>query len=262
MKRFLQFALVFLSAFALSMPVKAETITIVGTGDGVNVLKSIGEAFSKANPGISVDVPKSIGSGGAIKEVGNGEYKLGRVARDIKDKEKDLGLTYKVYAKIPVVFIVNESSGVKNLSSQHIADIYSGKITNWQDVGGSPGKIRVVRREDGDSSLEVLRESFPGFKDLTITEKSKTVLKTLEMIDLISKKEGTIGFGPLDVAINSNLSVVNVDGKSPRDDGYPSIGTMGLIYKEENNTGAIKAFIDFATSDSASEVITKAGGIQ
>jgi len=261
MKKTLLFVTALLTSLALCLPAMAETITIVGTGDGTTVLKNIGKAFSAANAGVTVDVPRSIGSGGGIKAVGKGEYKLGRVARGIKDKEKHFGLTYKVYAKIPVVFVVNPSAGVSDLSAQQVADIYSGKITNWQDVGGNSGKIRVVRREDGDSSLKVLRKSFPGFKDLTITKKSKTALKTPKMIELISKKTGTIGFGPMDVAKAHNLTVVNIDGKSPLDPDYPSLGTMGLIFKKENNSGAIKQFIDFATSPAAHDAITSAGGI-
>lgn len=246
--------------FILCMPAMAETLTIVGTGDGVNVLKNIGMAFTAQNPGVTVEVPKSIGSGGGVKAVGKGEYPLGRVARGIKDKEKHFGLSYKPYAKIPVVFFVNKSVSATDVSAQQIVDIYTGKITKWDEVGGGSGKIRVVRREDGDSSLKVLKKSFPGFKDLNITKKSKTALKTPEMVSLITQKAGTIGFGPLDVAMASGLNILNVDGREPSSSLYPAVGIMGLIYKEENYTGTVKKFIDFATSGAASAAIVEAGG--
>jgi phosphate transport system substrate-binding protein len=88
----------------------AEEITIVGTGSGTAILKAIGEAFSQENPGITITVPKSIGSGGGIKAIGRDEYLLGRVARGIKEKEKPYGLTYVSYAKMPIVFFVNKVS--------------------------------------------------------------------------------------------------------------------------------------------------------
>lgn len=261
MKKIGLFITAALTSLALTLPAMAETLTIVGTGDGITVLKSIGAAFTKNHPDVTVDVPKSIGSGGAIKAVGSDENTLGRVARGLKDKEKPLGLTYIPYAKIPVVFVVNPSSGVDALTAAQVNDIYSGTITDWQEVGGKAGKIRVVRREDGDSSLEVLQNSFPGFKDITITDKAKTALKTPEMIELVAKKEGTIGFGPYDVAKANNLHAISIDGMAPTDAGYPAVGTMALIFKEANNTGATKEFIDFATSGAASEAVTAAGGM-
>ncbi len=259
MKKMVWFLVALCALLSLSTSALAETVTIVGTGDGVSILKGIGAAFTAANPDVTIDIPESIGSGGGIKAVGADEFKVARVAREIKDKEKPLGLTYLPYAKVPVVFFVHPGVGVTNLTAQQVVDIYSGKVTDWQAVGGKGGNIRVVRREDGDSSLEVLQKTFPGFKAITITEKSKTALKTPEMIELVTKKEGTIGFGPLDVATANKLAVVNIDGVTPVQAGYPSVGVMAFVYKEANNTGGIKKFLEFATSASSHEIIKQAG---
>ena len=239
----------------------AKEITIVGTGDGVNILKAIGEAFSRMNPDVTVEVPKSIGSGGGIKAVGTGQKQIGRVARPIKDKEKPYGLSYVEYARYPVVFFVNKGVGISALSADQICDIYSGKITNWRDLGGRDAKIRVVRREDGDSSLKVLRKSFPGFKDITLTTKSKTAFSTPEAFFIVEEKANTIGFGPYDVAKGANVQVVSIDGKHPTAAGYPSFGHLAFVYKESNANGNIKKFIEFATSPAAHEAIIKVGGV-
>ena len=77
-------------------------LVIVGTGSGSSIVRAIGTAFTEQNPEIAIIVPKSIGSGGGIKAVGNDEYILGRVARDIEDKEKRYGLTRMPIAKIPM----------------------------------------------------------------------------------------------------------------------------------------------------------------
>jgi len=239
---------------------RAETIEIVGTGDGVIVLKAVGKAFSEANPGVAIEVPKSIGSGGGVKAVGNDKNVLGRVARPIKDKEKGFGLSYVPFTKIPTVFFVNKSVDVDGLTAAQICDIYSGKITNWKDVGGKDARIKVVRREDGDSSLGVLKKTFPGFGDITITEKSKTAESTPDNVETVESKEGTIGFGPYDVVRAADAKVLKIDGKGPFEDGYPSHGTIGLIFKEANKTGNVEKFIKFATSPDAREAISGAGG--
>lgn len=261
MKKALIVVLILVLGPAFSNSVMAEEITIVGTGDGVAILKAIGEAFSQKNPGVTIIVPKSIGSGGGIKSVGKDLYKIGRVARRIKDKEKHLDLKYVPYAKVPTVFFANKSVGVKNLSTNQVCDIYSGKITNWKDVGGKDAKIRVHRREDGDSSLRSLLKSFPGFKDITITSKSKTAYKTADMISVIEDKKGTIGFGPYDVVKRANVDVFTIDEKKPTEANYPSAGTLGLIFKAKNYTGNIKNFVEFATSAAALDAIKGAGGM-
>ena len=238
-----------------------EEIIIVGTGDGMSLLASVGASFSKTNPTVVIRVPASIGSGGGVKAVGKGQYKVGRVARKIKNKEKHFGLMYLPYARIPVVFFVNKSVGVHNLSAQQIAGIYSGTITNWKEVGGKDAKIRVVRREDGDSSLKVLRKTFPGFKDVVITPKSREALTTTENFAVVTKKAGTIGFGPYSNAMQANVNILTIDGTSATDPGYPSSGTMALIFKEESKKGNISKFIAFVTSSAAHDAIRSAHAI-
>jgi phosphate transport system substrate-binding protein len=240
----------------------AEELTIVGTGAGASVLEKVGKAFTAKNPDITIVVPPSIGSGGGVKAVGNDENVLGRVSRKIKDKEKNLELTYAAYAKLPIVFYVNSTVGVKNLTSGQIADIYSGKITNWQEVGGSDGKIRVIRREDGDSSLKVLLNTVPGFKDIELTKKSKTTYSDPETLDTCEKTPGSIAFGAYsDVKDNKNITALSLDGVKASSANYAHVGELGLIYKEKNNTGNVRTFIEFITSGAANDVLADAGAI-
>ncbi|MDM8517508.1 substrate-binding domain-containing protein [Desulfobacterales bacterium HSG16] len=245
----------------LAIPVTAEDITIVGTGSGVPVLKAIGRAFTLANPEISVNIPPSIGSGGGIKTVGKDEYIIGRVARPIKDGEKHYGLSYVPIAKMPVVFFVNRNVGLKNISSSTVCDIYSGKIRNWKDAGGKSARVRVVRRENGDSSLSVLLKSFKGFKEITITKRSKITFNDQKTLELIEKKANTIAFGTYGNAINYKVDILNIDGINPVDNEYKIFGALALIFKEKNNTGSLKKFVEFVTSDAAVHAIKKAGGI-
>lgn len=238
----------------------AEDITIVGTGDGVNILQAIGEAFNRGNPGTTIAVPRGIGSGVGIRAVGEDQEKMGRVARGIKDSEKQLGLTYVPFAKVATVFFVNKSVAVTNLTAKQLCDIYSGKITNWQDVGGKNAGIRVVRREDGDRSLVVLQESFPGFKGITLKFRSKTAFTTPDCISTVENIKDAIGWAPQDVLQNANVNVLAVEGKKPGEPGYPSGVTLALIFKEKNKTGNIKKFVEFATSSIAQDAIRSAGG--
>jgi phosphate transport system substrate-binding protein len=149
---------------------------------------------------------------------------------------------------------------VANLTEQQVLDIFSGKISNWQEVGGSDAPIVVVRREDKDSSLGNLRATFPGFKDLVFAENSTLVEKTFIMVAQIANRPASIGFGPLDVAIANGLRVLSINGKKPTDGDYPYFGTIGLVYKPANLDKLNREFIDFASSEAVHDIIVQAGG--
>ena len=239
----------------------AEEITIVGTGSGTIILQALADAFMQEHPDVTITIPESIGSGGGIKAVGRDEYLLGRVARGIKEKEQPYGLTYLEYAKMPIVFYVNKSVTLQDLSTQQILDIYSGSVTNWNEVGGQDARMRVVTREEGDSSLSVLLELFPGFKEIAITSKAKTTFSDPETEETILSTASTIAYGSYPNVKAIDVNILSIDGKAPDAENYPYVGPLGLIYKEANYSGTIKEFIDFASSEAGRETIAQAGGI-
>lgn len=186
---------------------------------------------------------------------------LGRVARPLSEPEKAQGIVLTPLVKIPSVFFVHPSAGVTSLTSAQIAAIYAGTITNWREVDGADVKIKVVRREDGDSTLAVLKGSMPGWKDLSLTPKSKIALTTQEAIETARSVEGAIGFGPYSPSLDKDLSVLKVDGRGPTDPAYPSAVVVGLIHKPATLTADAKAFMDYAVSDGAGKVVSRMGGV-
>ncbi|MCP4401379.1 MAG: phosphate ABC transporter substrate-binding protein [bacterium] len=239
----------------------AEELTIVGTGNGMEILKAIGEAFNQLNPETTIQVPPSIDSGGGIKAVGRDEYLLGRVAREIKDKEKPYGLTYVPFVKIPTVFVVNTTVNVRDLSPQQVLDIYSGKITNWKEVGGDDKKIKVITREEGSSALKVLRNTFPGFRDITVTSRSKTTVSQIETIEAVEKIADAIAYGSYDNTKKANVHILTIDSISASEADYPYVGMLAFVYKEAKYADTVKEFVEFALSEFALKAIKKAGGI-
>ncbi len=83
----------------------AGELRIVGTGDGMEQLRALGSAYTADNPETVVIVPPSIGSGGGIAAVGAEKELLGRIARPLTDKEKDLGLTEVPIFKLPTAIM-------------------------------------------------------------------------------------------------------------------------------------------------------------
>jgi phosphate transport system substrate-binding protein len=261
-----QISLTFLGA-ALAIAISAApalsqaTLEVVGTGDGIDVLRSLGKAFSDENKAVFIDIPPSIGSGGGIAAVGSGKNVLGRVARKLTDTETASGLVYKPVALLPSAIFVNPNVGLKSITTGQLASIFTGQIQNWKEVGGADMRIRVVRREDSDSTLSVLRTSMPGWKDLTITEKSKMAMTTQEAVASVREVPGAVGWGPFSKDLETGLTVLKIDGKYPTDEGYPSNVTLALIYSKTTVTPDAKTFVEFCETKKAREIIARLGSV-
>jgi len=249
------------AALCLSANAQAGDLSVVGTGDGIDLLRALGAAYTADHPETNVIVPPSIGSGGGIAAVGSDKEVLARIARPLSDSEKEAGLIATPVLRLPSAFFVHRSAGVSSLSNLQLADIYRGKITNWRDVGGQDMRIKVVRREDQDSTLLVLRQSMPGWKDLTITEKSKLAVTTQECLDTVKEVPGAIGFGPFTKALEMELTVLKIDGHYPTDRSYPSAVTLSFVHKEATVTADAKRFIGYMKAAKAKTVLTSMGGV-
>ena len=247
-------------AVFLSFGAQAEDLAVVGTGDGIEMLQAVATAFNAGAGDVRVSVPPSIGSGGAVAAVGGERQKLGRVARPLTDAEKGQGLVEVPLTRIPSAIFVHRDVGIAGLTSAQTASIFAGTVDNWSAVGGPDLKIRVVRREDTDSTLAVLRSSMPGWRALTLTSRSKTATTTQDAIETVRQTPGAIGFGPFSPALTGDLAVLTIDGNAPRDPAYPSAVTLALIYKASTRDAAASDFLAFATSDRARQLLAERGG--
>ena len=240
----------------------AEKLAVVGTGDGVEVLKAVGAAFTSENPQIAIDVPPSIHSAGGIRAVAQGEAIVGRIARPLKEDERGFGLRVIPIFRQPTVFFAHPSAKVTSLTADHLVGIFNGTVKNWSEVGGPDLRMRVVRREEVDSSLAVLRDTLPGWKDLQFNkERSKIAVTTQEAFDSVEQNQGAIGFGPYSRDLDHRFTILRVNGLRPTDSNYPSAVTISLIYRDATVTKAADKFIDFVFTEKAQVIVRALGGI-
>ncbi len=250
------------AAFAQPGIAVEKELIIVGTGAGMPVIQAVGKAFTRENPDIRVLVPPSIGSGGAIKAVGKGESLLGRVARGIADKEIKYGLTQTPLAKLPIIFYTHASVTLDSITPEQACAIYSGTIRTWEVLNAGTGPIRVIRREAGDSSLNVLIDRVPGFATMTPTQVAKATYTDQETVDTCAHVKNSIAYGALADVINRvSIHVVRINGIAPSDPDYPYFAPLDLVYKQENYQGTLKQFVEFLSSAGARKAIRDTGGL-
>jgi phosphate transport system substrate-binding protein len=239
----------------------ATQYRVVGTGDGVDVLTALGSAYTADNPDSVVVIPPSIGSGGGIAAVGTEKEILGRIARPLSPTEHELGLVETPVFRLSSAIYVHPSVGIAGLTSEQLRDIIAGEITNWSEVGGDDLRVKLVRREEVDNTLLVLRQSMPGWDKLEITERSKMALTTQDSLETVRKVRGAIGFGPFTRLLEPELKVLTIDGRHPSNPHYPSAVTVSYIYKKTTVTPEALAIINYARSSKASALLQAMGAV-
>lgn len=246
---------------ALCTAANAAELVVPGTGDGIEILNAIGALFTAEHPDEPVLIPASTGSGGGIAAVDGERAVLGRIARPLSGGEIARGLEATPIAKLPSAFFVNPSAGVTNLTAEQTAEIYAGRIENWREVGGHDLRIKIVRREETDSTLQVLRSTMTGWKDLAITPKSKLAVTTQDAVATVKTVEGAIGFGPYSKNLEPEATVLAIDGKMPTDPSYPSAVTLSFVYKNQLLSDQAKNFIAFVQTDRVRNLVGGMGGV-
>jgi phosphate transport system substrate-binding protein len=244
----------------MASPAWPDDLTVPGTGDGLDVLRSVAAAYSGDSPQALVRIPSSVHSQGGIDALRNGSAVLARIARPLTPSEKAEGLIETPVFRIPSSFLINAAALVHHLTAQQTARIFNGETANWREVGGPDLRIKVVRREERDSTLKVLRATMAGWHDLALTERSRLARTSQEVAEIVSETPGAIGFGPYSRLLESNLIVPKIDGRDPMDGSYPSSVTLSFVHRADTVTQPAHAFALFLFSPQAQNYIRVFGG--
>ena len=255
------------SSAASSAPSGGDTeLTGSVATDGSTSMKSVigalGESFQNANSGVTFTYNPT-GSGSGIQAVSEGRCDIGLASRGLKDDEKSAGLTETVLAYDGIAVVVSPENPVSDLTLAQIADIYTGKITNWKDVGGNDAEIVLIGREAGSGTRD-------GFESITGTEEAcqyrQELTSTGDVIATVSQNPNAIGYASLS-AVKDTVKALSVGGVAPSEDtvkdgSYLIQRPFVLVTKDGVTLSpAAQAFFDYATSAEAAPIIAQAGAV-
>lgn len=241
----------------------SSKITISGSTSVGPTMEILAEDYQKANKGTTIEV-QQVGSSAGITNTIDGTSQIGMSSRDLKDEEKSELKEYQI-AIDGIAVITNSANKVKDLTLQQVKDIYTGKITNWKEVGGEDAQIVVVSREEGSGTRDGFQE-IVGFesdaltKDAQICDGSGNVKSTVEGN---KNSIGYISFGYLDKTLND----LKINGVKANDDNvvankYPISRPFLVVNKKDSLTDEAKGFIDFIMSDEGQNIVSKEGFIK
>lgn len=235
------------------------SVSTDGSTSMEKVIGALGESFQK-DTGISFTYNPT-GSGSGIKAVSEGRCDIGLSSRKLKDEEKESGLTETILAYDGIAIVVNPDNPVSDLSLEEIADIYTGEITNWSEVGGNDAEIVLIGREAGSGTRD-------GFETITGTEDTcqyrQELTSTGDVITTVSQNPDAIGYASA-ASVKENVKALTVDGVAVTEDtikdgSYVVQRPFVLVTKNGTDLSeATQKFFDYITSKDADDIISEAG---
>lgn len=264
-------------ALSLANPVMAisskNSIQIKGSDTMVNLVQAWAEKFMEKKPEVFVAVTGG-GSGTGIASLINGTCDIASCSRDIKEKERALARArginpYEIKVALDgLAVIVNPQNPVNKLTIDELADIFTGRITDWRQIGGSEGKIVILSREVNSGTHvyfkeHILRKGISDSKE-EFSPMALLLPSSQSIADEISQNKYTIGYygmgyispkqKPVSVAKDKNSEYIYPNIENVVNGKYP-ISRPLFIYTNGEPEGAIKVFIDFILSQEGQDIV-------
>ena len=238
------------------------SVSTDGSTSMQKVINTLGEAFMNENKNITFTYNPT-GSGSGIKAVQEGRCDIGLSSRALKAEEKEAGLKETVLAYDGIAIIVNPENPVSDLTIEQIADIYTGKITNWKDLGGNDAEIVLIGREAGSGTRD-------GFETITGTTDAcqyrQELTSTGDVITTVAQNPDAIGYASL-ASIKDTVKALSVGGVVPTEDtvkdGSYAIQRPFVLVTVEGKalSDSAQKFFDYITSSEAASLVSAAGAV-
>lgn len=233
------------------------TITASGSSALLPLAKDAAAQFKKKYPDVSITLNGG-GSGTGLKQVSDGTVNIGNsdVSAEAKlDKAKAAELVDHKVAVVTVAPIINKEVGqsVKSLSKQQLIDVFTGKVTNWKDVGGPDMKIVLISRPVTSGTRAL-------FEELALNKQKEATNKALEtddsgtLLQSVADNPGAIGYVALSyLGKKDSVVALAIDGVTPNLENtyngtYPVWGYEHMYTKGQPNA-VQKAYLDFIMSE-------------
>jgi phosphate transport system substrate-binding protein len=248
-----------------------DKITVKGSDTMVILAQRWAEKYMVAHPDVIIQVTGG-GSGVGISALINGATDICNASRPMKPSEFDKlkqrygtrGVEIKSALDGLSVY-VNSGCPVQELSLGQLKDIYTGKITNWKDIGGPNEKIILYGRENSSGTYVYFKDNVLMGDDYTSTVQSMP--GTAAVVNAVAKDKNGIGYGGAAYGQGIREVKVKKDATSPayaptmeniKSGNYP-ISRYLYMYVRNRPTGALKNYIDWTLSEEGQKVVSEVG---
>ena len=238
------------------------SVNLDGSTSMEKVIAILIESFHELYPDVTVSYNGS-GSGAGITAAVDGTADMGLSSRELKAEEIARGAVANVVALDGVAVVVNNENPISDLTTEQIAAVFSGEITNWSELGGADAPIAALGREPGSGTRSAFEEII-GVEDECVY--SAEYSSTGDVIGQVSTNPNAIGYASLS-SVSENVKAISVNGvacgeDTVRNGSFPIQRPFLIVTKEGIAlSDAAKAFLDYAMSAEVADLITLAGAV-
>jgi phosphate transport system substrate-binding protein len=238
---------------------RADTkITASGSTALLPLVKASAATFQEMNPDVKIDVAAG-GSGTGINQVASRAVDIGN--SDIPAKSHPELVDHRV-AVVGFAVIANPGVALRELTKQQIREIFSGKLTNWKEVGGADEKITVINRPRSSGTRAVFVKTVMG--GMPVAETGLTEDATGTVVATVGNTPGAVSYAALSGTRGKHVTALSIDGIAPTYENivrgkYP-VWSYEHMFTNGEPSADIKKFIDYVMENT--EALNKLGFIQ
>ena len=241
-------------------------LRIAGSTSMQPLMENLGQAYTEQQEYVTVDVQGG-GSRLGIALARENRMDIGTTSRKPtagEEKDPEMGakrLWWTAIAQDGIALVVHPQNAVGGLTLPQARDIFFGRVLDWEEIGGIPGEIVVVSREDGSGTRQVFEEMVMEEKRVTLTA---IVMPSSEaVVEYVARHPTAIGYVSMGY-LSPQVKALAVEGMSPTPEdiqsgGYPLTRPLYLLTGQEP-AGEVKSFIEFALSPAGQAVVEQRYG--
>lgn len=254
--------------WSVATQAQSEKITIDGSTGMSPLVHALATAYREQNPSTPIEIGKGLGTKARIQALNEGKIDIAMASHglDIAGITRQ-GMVVQEIGKVAVVFGVNAGVTVNDLTENQICDIYSGKATNWKELGGPDLAIVALTRPESEVDTEVVRDKIGCLKSLKIPEHVKVMPKAPDMAKELAATLGAFGMTTTTVAEQSQgrVKALSIGGAVPtaqnvQNKKYVLTRDSFLVTKSAPSQGVTR-FLDFVRSAGGEKVIVANGAV-
>jgi len=249
------------TAFPLPTAVPTgTTVRIDGSSSMASANQALKQRFEAQFPGTSVTVGYG-GTPSALQAVLDGKADIAAIGRVLTPQEKAQGLVAVPLSREKIAIVVGSNNPFNgSITDQQFAKIFRGEITDWSQIGGSSGKIRVLDRPEISDTRQAL-SNYPVFKTAPFKSGATTTRLSEDSTASLISQLGADGIGYTianQARKASGLKVLLMHNRLPTDPRYPFSQPLVYVYKGTNPSPAIAAFLGYASAPTVQQAIQSA----
>ena len=260
-------SILLLTALLAAGSASAQKLVIKGSDTlGAKLVPMLAEEYKVKNPGVAFEIAAE-GSTTGIAAITDSTAQIGMSSRRARPTEMSAAQAKGVSMKPIIVaydgigVIVNGGNPLSTLTKRQIEQIFAGDITDWSQVGGTPGPISIYTRNTSSGTYQ-------DFKDLAMKKRdyaksSQKMAGNEQIAAEVAKNPNGIGYVGLAYLHDPGIKTVSIEGAVPTEESvlakkYP-YARPTFFYTNGEPTGEAAKFVEFTLSDEGQKVVRKVG---